>query len=169
MYSGTRAAVTLIVEELPIVAPPLRETLATQLASGAVAEPTATDTEESNELPGLFAHMKEAGEAANEFPIFRHDAEGFRSEPQTEEAIQAEMPLFRMFQSDIEDEGGHKKTSKWLTIASVVIAIPMLCLLVFLVDKAHSETRSLSIKRISQLRRRAMLSRNRTRRIRRIG
>jgi len=54
------------------------------------------------------------------------------------EALGAEVPLFRGFQSFAEVEGGQKRTSRWLTIASVVLAIPMLCLLAFLIDKAHS-------------------------------
>ena len=113
-YSETRAAATLIVEELPIVAPARTEALSTPLAFGdAAIEPPLT-------------------------PKLRHDAEWSRSEPLAEETVQAEMPLFRSFQSDFEADGEPKRTSKWLTIASVAIAIPMLCVLVFLVVKAHS-------------------------------
>ena len=113
-YSETRAAVTLIVEELPIVAPAHSEALPTPLAFGdAAIEPSLT-------------------------PKLWHDAEWSQSEPLAEETVPAEMPLFRSFQSDFEADGEPKRTSKWLTIASVVIAIPMLCVLVFLVVKAHS-------------------------------
>jgi TonB family protein len=140
-YSETRAAVTLIVEELPIVAPARREALPTPLAFGDAAEPAAEGTTEPNELFGLFAHSREVGDAAIEPPLMpklRHDAEWSRSEPLAEETVQEEMPLFRAFQSDFEADGEPKRASKWLTIASVVIAIPMLCVLVFLVVKAHS-------------------------------
>ena len=137
-YSETRAAVTLIVEELPIVAPPVREALLTPLATGAGAEPAAMDAGESNELPNLFANTPEVGDAAKERRISPHDAEGFRSGPLTEEAAQEERPLFGMFQSDIEEERGKKKANKWWTIASVAAAIPLLCVLAFLVDMARS-------------------------------
>jgi TonB family protein len=137
-YTEGRASVTLFVEEIPIVASPYNEALPAPLAAGSATEPATEGTRESNEFPGLFAQTREAAEAANALPISRHDGEGSGSEPRTEEAVQAETPLFRMFQSDFEDERGQKRTSKWLTIASIVIAIPMLCLLVFLVYKAHS-------------------------------
>ena len=137
-YIETRAAVTLTIEELPIVAPPVRESLLTPLATGAAAEPTATDAGESNELPHLLAHMGEASDAANQLRISLRDAAGLGSEPRTEEAVQAEAPLFQMFQSDIEDGRGKRRTNKWWTIASVVIAIPLLCVFAFLVETARS-------------------------------
>ena len=140
-YSDTQTAVTLIVEELPIVARASSEALSTPLAFGDATEPAAEGTVGPNELFGLFAHSREVGDAAIERPLtpkLRHGAEWSQSEPLSEETVQAEMPLFRSFQSDFEADGEPKRASKWLTIASVVIAIPMLCVLVFLVVKAHS-------------------------------
>ncbi len=137
-YAGTRAAVTLIVEELPMVAPLFKEALPSPPASGVGAEPAATDAGESDELPHLFADTREAGDAENEFPISAHDDEGFRSAPLAGEASQEERPLFGMFQSDIEEGRGKKKANKWWTIASVAAAIPLLCVLAFLVDMARS-------------------------------
>ncbi|HEY1806283.1 MAG TPA: TonB family protein [Terracidiphilus sp.] len=139
-YTEARATVTLIVDEVPMVAP-VSTKEPTPLDSGAGAEPVAERIKESDELSGSFANTPEADDAANEVSTkmrLKDDAEESRSEPETAEEAQAEIPLFRGFQSYSEAEGGQKSASRWLTIASVVIAIPMLCVLIFLVDKAHS-------------------------------
>lgn len=137
-YTEARASITLIVEEFPMVASPYREALPAPLAAGSSNEPAAEDNGESHELPGLVVDTRETTDAANEPPISPHDGDGSVSEPLADEPVPAEIPLFRMFQSDLEVERGHKRTSKWLTIASVVLAIPILCVLAFLVDMARS-------------------------------
>jgi TonB family protein len=88
---------------------------------------------------------READYAENESPIpprSPHAAEAPASEPETIEKPQAEIPLFRSFRSGIDVERdverGQTRSSKWLMILSVVLAIPMLCVLIFMVVKAHS-------------------------------
>ncbi len=109
-YTEARASVTITVEELPIT------------------------------------NVRETGDAVNAVAIgtrSRDDTEWFRTEPQLGEDAGEEMPLFgayndRPYEADSEVDEEPKRENKWLTIASVVVAIPMLCLLAFLVDKAHS-------------------------------
>lgn len=119
-YAEARAAVTLIVEARPIFVPLTDAGLPTPLASGVV---------------------RGDGYAANESaiaPRLPYASEAPASPPETSEGPQAEITLFRSFQSSIDGEQGQKSASKWSMIFSAVIAIPMLCVLIFLVMKAHS-------------------------------
>ncbi|MGP8225374.1 MAG: energy transducer TonB [Terracidiphilus sp.] len=119
-YTEARAAVTLIVEALPIVAPLLNTALPTQEAGYA-----------SNEslMPPRESLIPPGSPDAAEVPA---------SEPESGEELQADVPLFGAFRSSIEEEHEQKTTNKWLMIFSAVTAIPMLCVLIFLVAKAHS-------------------------------
>ncbi len=145
-YAKARATVTLIVEALPIVVPLLDEALPMPLASGVVAEPAAAGTAEQDGLPSLRLRRREAGYAGDESPIplfSSHAAEAPASKPESIETSQAEIPLFRAFGSGIEVEEEQETASSWfasnwLTIFSVVLAIPMLGVLIFLIAKAHS-------------------------------
>ncbi len=140
-YSTARAAVTLIVEARPIVVPLLNPVLPTRLGSDALAEADASDTAERDELSGLARRDREADYAASESPLpprSPYADEAPESEPETIEAPQEEIPLFRAFHSNVDDERGQTRVGRWSMIFSFVLAIPILCVLIFLVVKARS-------------------------------
>ncbi|HVN93601.1 MAG TPA: TonB family protein [Terracidiphilus sp.] len=111
-YAEARATVTLQVEEPEIAQ-----------ASAAVAQ----------EVGGRVEEPEFAARIADE-------AEGTEREPQPGEDARGEMQLFRSFQPDVDVAGGQKRASLWWRIASVVAAIPILCVLAFLIDKARTGT-----------------------------
>ncbi len=142
-----RATVRLAVDELPIVAPLPAAELAAPPASMPAARSAVSDTDEASDRQVSFEPTRQdeqgTNELANEISValrLQNDAEEVGSEAETGETLQAEMPLFRSFQSDGEVEGEQKSRSKWWTVASIALAIPILAVLLFLVDMARSGT-----------------------------